>query len=585
VTSNDLITLFRASAEAHPSRSAVSTRDRVLPYCELDRLSDALAHELLSKGIGRHDHVAFYLDRGVQTFVTLLGILKAGAAYVPVDIRYPAARRDLMIQDSRAKLVVTEPGWSDRLASSEVEVTEIGVDSLASATPELPRLRGDDAACVLFTSGSTSRPKGVVLEHRNLVHFAGNPSLPMLNPQDRMGHVSNVSFDAFHFETWCAFRAGAEIAVLGTMPDLLAGDIHRELRQRRITTMLVPSMALNHIVREDRDAFASLRVLCTGGDVILPATCRDLIEGEFSGQLYNLYGPTEATTACTVYHVTAVGVEDDTVPIGTPLHGVDVRVLDGDRNPVPLGTVGELYVSGPGVARGYLDRPELTDQRFHTDPWSNGSRMYATGDMVRRRQDGVLEYLGRTDDQVKIRGFRVEPAEVERVLSRHPSIRETAVMAVGKGQDRHLIALVLPYDRLSIKQLRAYAAEQLPDFMVPSSFVRVSEIPVNDHGKRDLERLRTIAEEQLHRRDSRVPLQGETETYLAELWEELLSVEQIGATDDFFALGGNSLLAFRAQQRIGREMNVPLQPRDILKNSELRSLATLICERNESVSV
>ncbi|KOV67958.1 hypothetical protein ADK64_08200 [Streptomyces sp. MMG1121] len=576
-----LVELFRATVRRQPDRPAVSHDDTSLTYAELDRHSDRVAAVLRERGVGPEHRVAYHLRRGIPVFVTLLGILKAGAAYVPVDTRYPDARRDLMLTESRPTLVVTDPGESERVRSAGTDVWEFTLDGPTDPGPALPDVHRQNAACLLFTSGSSGTPKGVVLEHRNIVHFATNPALPALTPQDRVGHVSSLSFDAFHFETWCAFAGGAEIMVLPTMPDLLTGDLGRELRRRRITAMLVPTMAFNHVVKEDRDAFATLRVLHTGGDVVLPEACRQLLSGSFSGSFHNLYGPTEGTTACSAHPVEPLAKGEDSVPIGRELAGTDLLVLDAALDPVPDGTVGELHIGGAGVARGYLGRPGLTAERFLPAPDRTGARVYATGDLVRRGPDGALRYVGRADDQVKIRGYRVEPREAERILGRHPQLREVAVLAAGTGTDRHLVALVVPHDEVNLKELREFAQEAMPDYMVPSSLIKVAEIPANDHGKRDTRMLAAVLDEHLRHRADHVPPRDDTEKFLAELWSELLAVEEIGVHDDFFALGGNSLLAFRMQRRLVRELAVDISAREILVTSELGALAGMIRTRRE----
>ncbi|MGW2475135.1 amino acid adenylation domain-containing protein [Streptomyces sp. NPDC001665] len=577
-----LIELFRSTARRHPGRTAVTDGDVRISYAELDERSDRVAAALTAHGAGPDRRVAYHLRRGAPVFVTLLGILKTGAAYVPVDTRYPDARRDLMLTESRPALVVTDPGGRAPLLAGGLDVAVWEYDETAPAGPApLPDVNAAAPACVLFTSGSSGTPKGVVLEHRNIAHFARNEALPALTPDDRVGHVSSLSFDAFHFETWCAFAAGAEVVVMPTMPDLLGGDVGRELRRRRITAMLVPTMAFNHIVAEDRETFASLRVLHTGGDVVLPDACRQLLKSSFSGVLHNLYGPTEGATACSAHQVTEVSDGNDSVPIGRELAGTTLHVLDESLAPVPDGTPGELHIAGPGVARGYLGRAGLTAERFLPDPSDPGGRMYATGDLVRRDEDGALRYLGRADDQVKIRGYRVEPREVERLLSRHPQLRDVAVRSAGAGSDRHLVALVVPHDELSIKELRAYAQEVMPDYMVPGALIRVAEIPSNDHGKRDTARLAEMVEEHLRHRTRHVPPRDTTETYLAELWSELLAVEEVGVQDDFFALGGNSLLAFRMQRRLVRQLGVEVSARDILATGELGALADIVRARRE----
>ncbi|MFF3643703.1 amino acid adenylation domain-containing protein [Streptomyces sp. NPDC002564] len=587
VSGATLTGLFRETVLRHGDRPAVRDDRTDLSYRDLDRASDALAARLRAAGVTRGDRVVYHLERGVQVFVALLAVLKAGAAYVPVDTRYPDARRDLMITRSRPALVLTDTADTAPLAAlgTKVLVLDGSEDAPAAPAPAAgPGPDTTDAAALLFTSGSSGTPKAVVLTHGNLHQFARNDALPRLGPDDRVGHVSSLSFDAFHYETWCAFAGGAEIVVLPTMPDLVGRDIRRELRRYRISAMLVPTMAVNHVVREDRDAFSPLRVLCTGGDVILPRTCRDLLAGAFSGRLFNLYGPTEATTACAAHEITDVAPDADSVPIGRPLHGVTLRVLDASGAEAAPGEPGELHVAGPGVAVGYLDQPELSDARFPADPFAaDGTRMYATGDLVRRDAEGLLHYLGRTDDQVKIRGYRVEPREVERTLARHPDVREMAVLTVGDGEDRHLVGLVVADGAVSLTDLRTYAEAALPDFMVPSALIRVPEIPATAHGKRDLDRLRTVIDDHLRRDAGHVTPRDDEERYLAGIWQDLLAVERVGVTDDFFELGGNSLLSFRLLRRVSKELGVTLSSREVLTTSRLESLATLIRDRKELV--
>ncbi|MEU4180896.1 non-ribosomal peptide synthetase [Streptomyces sp. NPDC026589] len=574
----------------HGERPAVRHDQESLTYRELDRASNAVAGLLRGAGVARGDRVAFHLDRGVKVFAALLGILKTGAAYVPVDTRYPDARRDLMIVRSRPKLVLAERGGAERMPGLDVGILEYDPPSLPgpagdeSVVVDPGVVEPDQPAALLFTSGSSGTPKAVVLEHRNLCHFARNETLPGLRPDDRVGHVSSLSFDAFHYETWSAFASGAEIVVLPSMPDLVNRDVQRELRRHRISVMLVPTMALNHVVREDREAFSSLRVLCTGGDVVLPQTSRDLLAGSFSGRLFNLYGPTEATTACVAHEVLSVAPDADSIPIGRPLAEVLVYVLDESRAQVPRGAPGELYVAGPGVARGYFDQPELTEERFPPDLFAgDGTRMYATGDLVYQDKEGDFHYLGRTDDQVKIRGYRVEPREVERMLARQSDVREAAVLVAGEGGDRYLVALVVSDSAISLRDLRKHAEALLPEFMVPSSLIRVSEIPATIHGKRDLEQLGRLAEEHRRRSVGHVPPRDAEEHYLAGVWRDLLVVERIGATDDFFELGGNSLLSFRLLRRVAKDLGVTLSSRDVLTTSRLEALASLVRDRKEPV--
>ncbi|GAA2520710.1 amino acid adenylation domain-containing protein [Winogradskya humida] len=575
--------LFADVVRRHGDRPAVSDDERSLTYHDLDRLSDTIAAGLRARGLNPGDRVAVHLPRGADVFVTLLAILKEGAAYVPVDTRYPDARRDLMIAGSGARLVITTAALRDRLADTGVDTATIDdLSGTGEAAPRRPRPCGCQAACVLFTSGSSGTPKAIVLEHSNLAYFARNPALPALTPDDRVAHVSSLSFDAFTFETWSTLTSGARIVVLPTVTDLVAGDPGHELSRHRITAMLAPTMAVNHIAREDPEAFAGLRILHTGGDVILPAACRELLNSSFDGEFHNLYGPTEGTTACTSYRITEDGADRANVPIGSALAGARVYLLDADRRPVADGQPGELCIGGAGVARGYLGQAGLTAARFLPDPFAtDGGRIYTTGDLARRTADGLLEFLGRADDQVKIRGYRVEPREVERVLGRFPGVRDVAVVTVGEGDGKHLVALVTGED-LALPQLRTHAGRVLPDYLVPSAFACTEQIPANSHGKRDTAQLLAMAQAELRRHHDTAGPRNEIEEYLAGLWAELLGAETVGVREDFFALGGNSLLAFRLRRRAAADLNITITMEEVLTVSVLADLADLIRARKDS---
>ncbi|MET8327371.1 non-ribosomal peptide synthetase [Streptomyces sp. NPDC005181] len=572
-----LTELFHRSVERYPDRSAVSDETRILTYAQLDRESNAVSNLLRSHGVGAEDRVGLYVSRSVDLFVAVLGILKSGAAYVAVDTRYPDNRRDLMLARSGAKVVLTEAGWEERLGALSAKVVPMSDRFGFDDGPGGGIVEPDGAASVLFTSGSSGEPKAIVLEHRNMVSFACNPSLPALTPEDRTGQISSVSFDAFHFEIWRTFAYGAQAVVLPPVPDLLAADFQRQMKKYGITAMLVPTMVVNHVVNEDRDAFASLRILQAGGDVILPSACRALLDGQFTGELYNLYGPAEITTACTAHRVTVEDAQSDVIPIGRPLAGVSVQILSAELEPVAGGEIGELFVSGPGVARGYQDRADLTDERFLTLPSEAGStRMYRTGDLVRQREDGVLVFVGRADNQVKVRGYRIEPGEVERGLRRYTEVQEAVVLPDGEGDDRRLVAFVVLEDGLGIKELRERAERDLPDFMVPSQFIVRDQIPATAHGKRDLDALRAVLAQHLEREEAYAGPQTDTERFLVTLWEGLLSTERVGRDEDFFGLGGHSLLAFRMHHRINRELGVSLAFPVLLDNTVLKDLASAI---------
>jgi len=568
--------MWAQMVERQPDALAVRDDDTDLSYAELDAFSDAVARVLLVAGVCPEDRVALHLKRGVGVFAAILGVLKAGGAYVAIDPRYPSARRDMMIEQSGAQVVLTEPDWIGSIQAATILAlpsAESGPGAPLPPASVLPK----SAACVLFTSGSAGTPKATVLEHHSMAAFARNSALPALTPQDRVGQISSLSFDAFHYEMWTALAYGAQIVVLPSLTDLLAADLQGSLRRLRITAMLVPTMAVNHLVKEDRDAFSPLRILHTGGDVILADTCRNLRRGAFTGRLFNLYGPTEATTACTAFEVHRLPPEADNVPIGHALEGAVVYVLNEDLQPVESALTGQLFVGGTGVARGYLGNPGLTAERFLPNPFrADGSRMYATGDLVRQRSDGEIEFIGRADHQIKVRGYRVEPGEVERLLCRHEEVGDAAVLACGHGQDRTLVAFVVRRGGLQPDELRAFASKTIPDYMIPSTIMIVPTIPATDHGKRDWKALQDLWAFERVRARAYVAPASDGERILAGIWARLMSLETVGAADDFFAVGGNSMLAFRVRQRVKRETGVEMDFRDILARPVLRDLAELL---------
>jgi len=579
---SSLLDLFAESVSRYGDRYAVVDENGGLTYSELDRESDSVAATLADRGVTTETRVGIHLERSTALFPVILGILKAGGVYVAVDPRYPDARRDQMISASGASVVIedqgaAEQGTVDYARGGDVsEITDVVRLHDACSHPATT-VRPEDAASLLFTSGSSGAAKPIVLEHRNIVSFARNRSLPPLTPDDRVGQISSISFDAFHYEMWSTLAHGARVVVLPRVARLLDTDLQRQLKRYGVTAMLVPTMVLNYALLDDRAAFSSLRILQAGGDVLLPSVCRDLRAGGFRGELVNLYGPAEATTACTGHRVSEYDAHGDTVPIGRPLDGVTVRVLDAARAPVGAGELGELYVAGPGVARGYQDQPELTAERFLVlDEPAGPRRFYRTGDLVRRREDGVLLFVGRADDQVKVRGYRVEPGEVEAGLRHHPSVREAAVMTVGTDHDRQLVAFVVLDEEFGLSDLRAHAEARLPDFMNPSRYVVLNRIPATEHGKRDTAALADLLAKDRERAAGHAPPRSETERYLARLWGALVGVDAVGRDEDFFELGGHSLLAFRMSRTVAADLELTVAFPTVLENTVLRDLAAVL---------
>ncbi|MFJ5294438.1 amino acid adenylation domain-containing protein [Streptomyces sp. NPDC088348] len=588
-----LTELFEQTALRHPTAVAVSDGDARLTYWELEEATRASARELIARGVSPGDTVAVHMPRGVPVVVAVLAILRAGAAYLPIDEVYPAPRRDQMLCDGAATHVLVAPGEVERVARAGLSVLEwppvssgLAADGslddvdgrVAEPSASLALARPTGAACVLFTSGSTGTPRAVVLEHRQMVDFAVADTLPLLGPGDRTAQSSGISFDTFTFEVWRSFAGGARVVVVPGIPELMESDLGKELRRRRITAMLAPAIALNHLARHDREALSGLRLLCSGGDVLLPATCRALRDGGFTGELFNLYGPTEATVACSGFPVIDTALLGEQVPIGHSFGSARLHVLDERLRPVSPGVPGDLYVGGPSVGRGYLGRPGLTARRFVADPFAgDGTRMYATGDRVRSGADGALEYLGRTDSQVKIRGHRVEPQEVERALCRYESVVEAAVLSDGELGEKRLVAfVVVGRDDFLLRELRSHLRAAAPAHLVPGEIIVLEAMPTDAHGKRDQRRLADMLGDHASRRNRYAAPRTDTERLLATIWEDLLKVESVGVLDDFFTLGGHSLLAVRVRLLLRRQLDVLVTPEALFEHSVLEEQARLI---------
>ncbi|MEU5384081.1 AMP-binding protein [Kitasatospora cineracea] len=574
-----LLDLFAHSAAEHAVRGAVRDHRSALTYQELDDRSSALAARLLAAGVGVEDRVACCMARGVDLVVAILGILKSGAAFLAVDPRRVGQQLDSLIQRSEAKLVLAGEREAERLRGAGHPVLEWtgGLTEPAAATwSESAPVRPENAACLIFAPAA-DHFEAVLIEHRNLVHLASNPALPALLPTDRTGQVTDPGRAAFHLELWRTLAAGAELVVLPSPADLLDSGFRRELRRHAITVLTLPGPALGLAVAEDRDALAPLRVLHAGGDVLGPAVRDDICASSFGGEFRNLYCFAETTAACASHSMTGDQGISGSLPLGGPVQEARLYVLDPELRPVPAGGTGELYVAGAGVGRGYQGAARSTAQRFRPDPFAaDGARIFATGDLVRARADGGLDLLGPVGRLTEVQGLQVAPGDVERVLCGWDRVRDAAVLVVGSGDGARLAVLAVPKDTLSAQEVRDFLATEAADVPVPESVVVLTEIPVNEDGERDRPGLETAVAQSRRQEAEWLPPDTVTETYLADLWEELLGARNVGAHDDFFALGGQSLVAFRVQLRIGKDLGVRVGLGDIVESSRLRDLARTV---------
>ncbi|MGW5053662.1 non-ribosomal peptide synthase/polyketide synthase [Actinokineospora sp. NPDC004072] len=546
-------------AAQDPDRSALVGEQGEVTYGELAARANRLAHLLVERGAGPESVIALALPRSVEMVVAQLAVWQAGAAYLPIDPAYPAERIRFMLADADPLLLITAPGLVDGV---DVPTIELDATTAADRPDHAPRVevRPEHPAYVIYTSGSTGRPKGVVVTHAGLPAFAAAEIAHLdCGPGDRVLLFSSPSFDASVLELCLALPAGAALVVPPAGP-LLGEHLADALIRHRVTHALIPPVALATL--DPGTELPDLRTLVSGGDACTPELVRRWAPGR---RMINAYGPTESTVVTAWSGPLAPGCG---TPIGRPVPGTAVRVLDADLRPVPVGAPGELHVGGIGLARGYLGRPGLTAQRFVPDPdGPPGSRLYRTGDRVRWTADGVLEFLGRTDHQVKVRGFRVEPGEVEARLREHAGVDDAVVVA----RDDRLVAYVT--GKVDTGALRAALGRSLPEHLVPGVVMALPALPLTPNGKLDRA---ALPEPDVAAGPGRVAPSTDTEAVLAEIWAEVLGLPEVGVTDNFFDLGGDSVRALRVGSRAREAFDVALSPRDVLTARTVAALAEVV---------
>ena len=582
---------FERRAAARPDDVALSCGADQLTYAELDRRSNQLAHFLRSRGVGPDVLVGLYLERSLDMVVGILGILKAGGAYVPFDPMYPADRLAFMIEDSGVRIVLTQAALEPAIAGTNVEALALDRSSawlagFGDGNVDVPGEHADQLAYVIYTSGSTGRPKGVLITHRNVTRlFAATADSYGFNERDVWPLFHSVAFDVSVWEIWGAFLHGGRLVVVPFETSRSPRAFYDLLLRERVTVLNQTPSAFRPLIREDErrddgDQLA-LRYVIFAGEALDLSALRPWYQRHADTRplLVNMYGITETTVHVTYRPVRlADAVSGRGSLIGPPMADLECYILDAHRQPVPVGVPGEMYVGGPGLGRGYLNRPELTADRFIDHPFrpGRGERLYKSGDLVRRLEDGDVEYLGRLDLQVKIRGFRVELEEIEAVVKQHPAIRECVLLArEDVPGDQRLVAYVVLADGAgaSLGELRDHVAAKLPEYMVPSAIVVLDAFPLTVNGKLDRRALPAPSAAVVLAPAERAAVAGELESLIAEEWKAVLQLSVVGATDNFFDVGGNSLhmatLQSRLFERLGRE--VPMVA--LFKYPTIRELA------------
>jgi amino acid adenylation domain-containing protein len=561
-----------------------------MTYRELNICSNKLAHHLQKLGVGADVLVGICVEPSPEMIVGLLAILKAGGAYVPLDPSYPQERLNFMLEDAQVPVLLTQEKLIKHFEAFPNPIIYIDKDweIIAQESEEnlTSSLTSDNLAYVIYTSGSTGKPKGVAVTHKAVNRLVCNTNYVKLERTDKIAQASNTSFDAATFEIWGALLNGAQL--IGICKDVIISphEFALQLRQKGISVLFLTTALFQQIARDVPQAFASLRRLLFGGETVDMRWVKKVLKHGSPKQLIHVYGPTENTTFSSYYCVPELPESATSIPIGRPITNTQIYLLDADLQPVPIGIAGELYIGGDGLAREYLNRPELTAERFIANPFSSKpeARLYQTGDLGRYLPDGNIEFLGRIDNQVKIRGFRIELGEIEAVLSQHPAVEETVVIATEDiPGDKNLVAYIVPNQeqiqtqeaQSLVSLLREFLKEKLPEYMVPRAYVVIESLPLTPNGKVDRRAL-PAPDTLIFDKQNYLAPRTHVEEALVEIWAKVLGKEQVGINDNFFELGGHSLLATQLVSRIRDAFQIDLSVRNLFEAPTVGQLARYV---------
>jgi amino acid adenylation domain-containing protein len=558
-----------------------------LTYGELNERANQLANYLADEGLKRGEVVGVLMERSNEMAVALLGILKAGAAYLPLDPAYPQDRLAFMVTDSGARFLIAQPETAGVIPNPTAKVVQLDAHyqllrgQSADARAELPAAL--DVANLIYTSGSTGTPKGVQIPHRGIVRLVRGTDYMEIAPTDVVTQTSSISFDAATWEIWTALLNGAHLLGISKEELVHPETLRAKLHAKGATVVFVTTALFHQLALEAPGIFENLKYVFFGGEAADPKAVSAVLKERGPRQLMHAYGPTETTVYATVHHVREVADKAASIPIGKPIANSTAYIVEPSGQLAPIGVPGELWLGGDGVAVGYLNRPELTKDRFVADPFGNdaGAKLYRSGDLARFREDGAIEFMGRVDSQVKIRGFRIEPGEIEAALLKHPAVFKAAVIARADSPgEKRLVAYIetAPGVKTDAAELKTLLKKSLPDFMVPAAFVMLVKLPLLPNGKVDRKAL-PAPEWKASESSFQAPADP-LEQQIAKIWEKILNVQPIGATDNFFDLGGHSLLAVKLFAQFEKIFERKLPLATLFKAPTVRQLAEII--RGES---
>ncbi len=577
--------LFEEQVQHHPNSIAVIFGNVQLTYQELNIRSNKLAQYLQKIGVGSENIVGICISQSIEMIVGLLGILKAGGAYLPLDSSYPQERLNFMLEDAQVSVLITQEKLLKSFECFFNPIVCIDKDWEIITQENKNNLENsvtsNNLAYVIYTSGSTGKPKGVSITHKAVNRLVCNTNYIKLSPSDKIAQASNTSFDAATFEIWGALLNGAQLVSISKDVILSPYEFALQLQQKEISVLFLTTALFQQIARDVPQAFASLRYLLFGGEAVNIRWVKRILQHGVPKYLIHVYGPTENTTFSSYYHIKELAESATLIPIGCPISNTQIYILDSHLQPLPIGVIGEIYIGGDGLAREYLNHTELTTEHFITNHFSNNSktRLYKTGDLARYLPDGNIEFLGRIDNQVKIRGFRIELSEIEAVLSEHPAVKETVVIADEDIPDNKYLVAYIVLNVVGVSDLasvlRKYLKEKLPEYMIPTAYLVMESIPLTPNGKVDRRALPRTDIVTFDIYDYVAP-RSQVEELLGEIWAKVLVKEQIGVHDNFFELGGHSLLATQLISRIRDTFQIDVTVRNLFEAPTIEQLAKCI---------
>ncbi len=579
--------LFESIAALYADQLAVTDGSASLTYRELNEESNQLCRFLMRGGVTAGSRVGIALERSQAMIVSMVAILKAGAAYVPLDVTYPPERIGFMVADTDLTAIVTDSGRKSLLLASGPAIVCVDEDQARIRQESRNNLElkatADSTAYIMFTSGSTGTPKGVAIPHRGVIRLVKNATYVDFAPSEVFAQVSNASFDAITFEVWGALLNGGKLVIVPQEVLLSPHRFAEAIQEHGLTAMFLTAALFNVIAAKCPDAFRCVHHLLVGGDAVDPTSARRVLQAGTPRRMINGYGPTEGTTFSVTHWIEHVPENATTVPIGRPLSNSQAYILDHNLEPVAIGVLGELYLGGDGLAQGYWNRPELTAERFVPSPFDpeGRARLYKTGDLARYRNDGVIECLGRSDRQVKIRGFRIELGEIEVFLREHPHVTDCALTVESDDTGAKQLAAYIattatpPPSPMAIRQ---FLRGKLPEFMLPSTITLMRSLPLTPNGKIDRSRLAaTPVLPAAEPTGQRIPAAG-AQQVIAGIWKDVLGKDDFGVDDNFFDLGGNSLQLVALESRLRSHFPASLTITELFEYTTIRAIAARLMD-------